>query len=226
MTGCHFSFSTFLISRVILKHLISGPLFPISSFGFLFPFHLTFGYNHWGLFPPASFHVFHIIVITLNPQFPASSYSFFFLIWLYYSSYDSLNLFLSYLSQLTKHLFFAVFSSNLPSFISIFYSWLHFFPVLLFSPLAINANLSLLISIILLFLVERSALTRETSKQTGVGDVGPGGWQRHFIGHMEELLFVKNHQNRRERKNKWWYIGVTQAWLPTPFDIYDSFCLH
>lgn len=50
---------------------------PHQSVWFLFSFHLTFGYNHWGLFPPASFHLFHIIIIMFNPQFPASSYSFF-----------------------------------------------------------------------------------------------------------------------------------------------------
>lgn len=83
-------------------------------------------------FLPASFHLFHIFV-TVNPQFPATSYFFLTLIWLYYSIHDSLNLSLPYLSQLTKHLFFAVFSSNLPSFISIFYSWLHYFRCFFFS---------------------------------------------------------------------------------------------
>lgn len=79
---------------------------------------------------------------------------------------QSLSLSLAYLSQLAKHLFFAVFSPNLPSFISIFYSRLHFFSSASFSPLAITANLSILISIVLLFAAERSALTRETGKQT------------------------------------------------------------
>lgn len=144
------------------------------------------------------------------------------LIWPYYSIHDSLNLPLPYRSQLTKHLFFAVFSSNLPSFISIFYSWLHFFQGFFFPPLAITANLSILISIVLLFAAERSSPHRG-NWQTNRGAVGPGGSHWHFIVHMEELLFVKI--VRRERQHKWWYSRITHAWMATAADIRNSCCL-
>lgn len=205
-----FFFFFFLISRVILKHLISTPLFPISSFG-----SSSLSISHLGTIiqdipaPPSPFHLFHIFIVTFNPRFPASFYSCFLtLIWLYYSSHDSLNLSLPYLSQLTKHLFFAIFSPNLPLFYLDLFQLATFFPVPLFSPLAITANLYILISIVLLFAAGRSALTRETGKQT------KELWdQVDLTGTL--LAIWRNCYLRKSKKQKRnrWYSRTSHAWL-------------